>query len=80
MGFAIIWRMSSHAAKFADLVEMIDRLPLEQRENLVELVRRRNAEDARRRISASIRSARREHKRGAAKPSNPDDLMREILA
>ena len=39
--------MSAHIAKFADLVEMIDRLPLEQRENLVEIVRRRNADDAR---------------------------------
>jgi hypothetical protein len=72
--------MSAHSIKFADLVEMIDRLPLEERESLVEVVRRRNADDARRRITASIRSAKREHAKGSTKPTTPDDLMREILS
>lgn len=71
--------MSAHPAKFADLFEMIDRLPLDQHENLVEIVRRRNAEDAQRRMSASILSTRKEHRRGKAKPATPEDIMREIL-
>lgn len=71
--------MSAPAVKFADLVEMIDRLPLDERESLVEVVRRRIAEDGRRRIAASIRSAKREHLRGRTKVTTPDDLMREIM-
>jgi hypothetical protein len=72
--------MASHAVRFSDLVEMIDRLPLEERESLVEVVRKRNAEDARNRIAASVRSARREHRAGKSKPVTPDELMREITA
>lgn len=71
--------MAVPVIKFADLVEMIDRLPLDERESLVEVLRRRNAEDARRRIAASIRSAKREHRRGNAKVATPDEIMREIL-
>ena len=70
--------MSAHSIRFAELVEMIDRLPLEQRESLVEVVRRRNSEDERRRIATSIRSAKREHRRGKSRPTSADDLMREI--
>jgi len=72
--------MSAHPVRFADLVEMIDRLPLDERESLVDVVRKRIADDQRRRIAASIRSARREHSRGRCKPVTPDELMREILA
>jgi hypothetical protein len=43
------------------------------------VVRRRIADDQRRRVAASIRSARREHSRGQCKPVTPDELMREIL-
>ena len=68
------------SARFADLVELIDRLPLDERQSLVDVVRRRIADDERHRIDASIRSARREHRRGRCKPTTPDELMREILA
>ena len=72
--------MSAQTVRFADLVEMIDRLPLDQQQSLVDVVRRRIAEDERRRITASIRSARRDHNRGRCRPTTPDELMREILS
>jgi hypothetical protein len=71
--------MPSNAVRFADLVEMIDTLPLEDRESLVEVVRKRNADEERHRIAASIRAAKREHSRGQCKPVTPAELMREIL-
>jgi hypothetical protein len=64
---------------FADLVEMIDRLPLEERESLVEVMRRHNSEDARKRIAASVRSARPGHRRGKSGPESPEGLMRKVL-
>lgn len=70
--------MPADAARFADLVEMIDRLPLEHRESLVAIVRKRISDDEHRRITASIRSARREHRLGRCKPTTADELMREI--
>lgn len=70
----------SAQVRFADLIEMIDRLPLDKRESLVEIVQKRIGDDERRRMEASVRAARREHKRGHCKPTTPEDLMREILA
>ncbi len=70
--------MTTHPVRFADLVEMIDRLSLDERQSLVEVVRQRLAEDERRRVAASIRLARAEHRRGRCKPVTPEELMREI--
>ncbi len=71
--------MSAQPPRFTDLIDLIDRLPLDERESLVEVVRRRNSEETRTRIAASIRSAKREHKLGKSKPATPEELMREIL-
>ena len=71
--------MAADVVRFADLVEMVDRLPLDQRESLLDVIRKRIADDERRRVASSIRSARREHSRGRTKPATPDELMREIL-
>lgn len=68
----------SRAIRFGDLIEMIDSLPLEEREGLLQVVRQRIAEDRRRRIAASVRSARREHARGRTKPTTAQQLIREI--
>lgn len=71
--------MPVKSPRFADLVEMIDRLPLAQRESLVDVVRRRNNDDQRRHIMASIRSAKQEHRRGKSQPTTAEKLMQEIL-
>jgi len=71
--------MVAGTKRFGELVEMIDRLPLDERASLVEVVRQRIADDEHNRIAASIRAARREHARGRCKPVTPEELMREIL-
>jgi hypothetical protein len=70
--------MSSRTFRFADLLEMIERLPLDERQSLIDVASKRLADDERKRIAASVRSARREHARGKSKPVTPEDLMREI--
>ena len=57
-----------------------DRLPLEQKEGLVDVVRKRIPEEERDRIAANIRAAKREQSRGRCKPVTPDELTREIAA
>jgi hypothetical protein len=57
---------------------MIEKLPLEERGSLIEIARKRLADDERRRIAASARAARREHARGKTKPVTPEQLMQEI--
>jgi hypothetical protein len=70
--------MPTKAVRFADLIELIDRLPLDQRASLVDVVTRRLHDEERNRIAASVRAARMEHRRGRTKPTTPDELMREI--
>jgi hypothetical protein len=70
--------MSAHTFRFSDLLERIERLSLDERSSLIEVVRKRIADEERRRIAASVRSARREHARGKAKPVTPEELMQEI--
>ncbi len=71
--------MATRTMRFGELVEIIDRLPLDERASLVEVVRQRMALDEHDRIAASIRAARREHARGRCKPVTPEELLREIL-
>ena len=71
--------MTTRAVRFGDLIEMIDKLPLEERVSLVDVVRQRIADDERSRIAASVRAARREHKRGRCKPVTPKALLQELL-
>jgi hypothetical protein len=71
--------MAARVVRFGELLEMIDSLPLDERESLVQVVRQRMADDERSRMAASIRSARREHKGGKAKPVTSEALMREIM-
>ena len=66
------------ATRFSDLLELIDQLPLDERESLIDVVQKRIAEDGRKRIAASASAAKREHARGKSKPVTPEDLLREI--
>ena len=70
--------MAASTLRFADLLETIERLPLEERESLIDVVRKRIVDDERRRIADSVRAARREHARGKTSPATPEELMREI--
>ena len=70
--------MSARTLRFADLLEMIEQLPLDERQSLIDLANKRLADEERRRIAASVRSARREHARGKTKSVTPEELMREI--
>jgi hypothetical protein len=70
----------TRALRFGELIEMIDQLPLEAREQLVEVARKRIADERRKRLARSVRSARREQARRRTKATTADELMREIRA
>lgn len=67
-------------ATFDDALSAVERLAPEDQETLIEIVRRRLAEQGRLRVVASVREAREEFKKGACVPTAPDDLMGEILS
>lgn len=63
---------------FQKALEIIESLPEEQRESLIDIVKRRLIEERRDRLAQSIKEARDEYKRGEIKRGTVDDLMREL--
>lgn len=65
---------------FGDVLETVDSLPLEEQEELIEILRRRVIERRREELAKEIQEARKEFRAGRARPATPDELMSEILS
>jgi len=63
---------------FQKALEIIESLPEEQRESLMDIVKRRLIEERRDRLAQSIKKAREEYRHGEIKKGSVDDLMREL--
>lgn len=63
---------------FNDALEIIESLPEEQRESLIEIVRNRLIEERRDKLAKNISEAKEEYKRGNFRKGTVDDLLREI--
>ncbi|MEK6656008.1 MAG: hypothetical protein AABY58_01060 [Nitrospirota bacterium] len=65
-------------ATFDNVIEIIESLPEEQRESLIEIVKKRIIEERRNRLAQSIKEAKEEYMRGEVGQGTVDDLMREL--
>ena len=65
-------------ATFDNVIEIIESLPEEQRESLIEIVKKRLIEERRDRLAQSIKEAKEEYMRGEVGQGTVDDLMREL--
>ena len=63
---------------FQKALEIIESLPEEQRESLMDIVKRRLIDERRDRLAQSIKEAREEYKRGKIQKGTVDDLMNEL--
>jgi len=63
---------------FQKVLEIIETLPEEQRESIIEIVRHRLIEERREKLAQRIREAREEYNRGEVKQGTVDDLMHEL--
>jgi len=63
---------------FNDALEIVDSLPEDQRETLIEIVKHRLIEERRDKIAQSIKEAKEEYAKGEVRKGSIDDLMREI--
>jgi hypothetical protein len=63
---------------FQKALEVIESLPEEQRESLIDIVKRRLIEERRERLAQRIGEAREEYNRGEIKKGTVDDLLREL--
>jgi len=64
---------------FQKALEVIETLPEEQRESLIDIIRRRMVEERRDQMALNIKKARVEYKQGKVKRGTVDDMMDELL-
>ena len=64
---------------FDEALDIIESFPEEQRESIVEIVKRRLTEERRERLAKTVKEARQEYARGEVRRGTVDDLIREIV-
>lgn len=65
--------------QFNDVLELADTLPIDEREDLVEILHNRIREQKREQLLRDIQESEREFRNGEFKAVTPDELMKEIL-
>jgi len=55
-------------------------LPIEEQEMLIDLLKRRLAEQKRKMLVSDVKNARRDFKNGVRSPASVDDIMKEVLS
>lgn len=60
-------------------MEAVGKLSLDEQETLLVIVRRRIAEQGRKRLANDIREAREEFAQGRCDPTTVEDLMKEVI-
>jgi len=63
---------------FQEALEIVESLPEQQQEDLINIVRRRHLERRRESLAKSIQEAHAEYARGEVNRGTVDDLMREL--
>ena len=64
---------------FDEALDIIESFPEEQRESIVEIVKRRLTEERRERLVQTVKEARQEYARGEIRRGTVDDLIRDIV-
>ena len=60
---------------FDEALEIIESFPEEQKESIIEIVKRRLTEERRERLAQTVKEAREEYARGEVRRGTVDDLM-----
>ena len=63
---------------FNEALEILESFPEDQRESIIEIVRRRLIEERREQLTQTVKEAREEYARGEVRSGTVNDLMREI--
>ena len=72
--------LSHEPVPFGEILDAVEGLPAEDQLALVDIVKHRLAEQARKQIAASVQEARKEFLDGQCRPTTVDQLRDEILS
>jgi hypothetical protein len=67
-------------AKFSDVLEAAESLPVDEKEMLVDIMRHRLTDERRKILKAEIEDARKDFASGQIVPASVDEIMGEILS
>jgi hypothetical protein len=65
---------------FSDVLDAAGSLPVEEREELVELLHKRTIEERRGELCQDIKNARSDYKNSKFHNASPENIMKEILS
>ena len=65
---------------FADVLDAAGNLPLEVREELVEILHKRTVDERRNDLARDVKNARSDLLHGKCRAVSPDGIMREIMS
>jgi hypothetical protein len=68
------------STSFQQTLEVVEQLSVDEQETLIDIVRRRLADQGRKRIARDVVEARDEQQAGQGKKTTVEDLMKEILS
>ena len=68
----------SQIMPFGEVLEAAAHLSVDEREELIAILRRRLAEEGRKRVVTEVREAEKEFTSGGCRPATVDELLREI--
>jgi hypothetical protein len=72
--------MMEDTLSFGEVLDDAERLTQEEQEELLEILSRRIAERRITGLARDVRSARAEWRKGECRPTNPDEIMAEVVA
>ncbi|MBN1983689.1 MAG: hypothetical protein JW795_19295 [Chitinivibrionales bacterium] len=65
---------------FSDVLDAAESLPIDEKEELVELLHKRTIEERRRELTKDVKKARSDFRHGRTKSVSADALMKEIVS
>ncbi|MBI3418254.1 MAG: hypothetical protein HY043_23435 [Verrucomicrobia bacterium] len=65
---------------FADVMESVETLSLDEQEDLLSIMQRRLHEQRRAELVRTVKAARKEFSAGRCRPASPDEIIRQIIA
>lgn len=72
-------RAMRKSSDFSEVLDATDRLSLEEKETLLEILRNRTIEERRAQLKQEIEQSEREYKAGKCRPATPRQIVRDIL-
>lgn len=70
--------MNTQEALFADILDSVDQLSMEEKETLIEVLHHRMTEVRQKEILQDIQEGAAEYESGGVRWATPDELLREI--